>query len=72
MKTTKIALNTRIVRFGFTHLSSEKSTVLKAINISADRAIEFINVVVIDYNLPSQGSFIFGLTYSDNFAWDRI
>ncbi|CAF2637942.1 unnamed protein product [Rotaria sp. Silwood2] len=62
---------TRIVRFGFTYFS-EKSTVLKAIDIPADRATEFINAVIIDYNLPSKGSFMLGLTYSDDFAWDRI
>ena len=62
---------TRIVRFGFTHFS-QKSTVLKAINVPADRATEFINAVIIDYNLPSKGSFALGLTYSDDFAWDRI
>ncbi|CAF3842777.1 unnamed protein product [Rotaria sordida] len=62
---------TRIVRFGFTYFS-QKSTVLKAIDIPADKATDFINAVIIDYNLPSKGSFMLGLTYSDDFAWDRI
>jgi hypothetical protein len=62
---------TRIIRFGFTYFS-QKSTALKAINIPADRATEFMNAVVIDYNLPPEGSFALGLTYSDDFAWDRI
>jgi hypothetical protein len=62
---------TRIVRFGFTYFS-QRSTVLKAINIPADKATEFINAVVIDYDLPPKGSFALGLTYSDDFAWDRI
>ena len=62
---------TRITRFGFNHFA-QKSTVLKAINIPADRATEFINAVTIDYDLPSKGSFTLGLTYSEDFAWDRI
>ncbi|CAF1492907.1 unnamed protein product [Rotaria sp. Silwood1] len=62
---------TRTVRFGFTYFS-QKSTVLKAIDIPADKATEFINAVIIDYNLPSKGSFMLGLTYSADFAWDRI
>jgi hypothetical protein len=62
---------TRIVRFGFTHFN-QKSTVLKAIDIPAEKATEFINAVVIDYNLPAKGSFMLGLTYSSDFAWDRV
>jgi hypothetical protein len=62
---------TRIIRFGFTHFS-QKSTTLKAINIPVDQPTEFINAIVIDYNLPPKGSFALGLTYSDDFAWDRI
>ncbi|CAF0946704.1 unnamed protein product [Rotaria sordida] len=62
---------TRIVRFDFTYFS-QKSAVLKEIDISADKATEFINAVIIDYNLLSKGSFMLGLTYSDDFSWDRI
>jgi hypothetical protein len=62
---------TRIVRFGFTHFA-QKSTIMRAMDIPADRATEFINALTIDYNLPPKGSFALGLTYSDDFAWDRI
>ncbi|CAF3934040.1 unnamed protein product [Rotaria sp. Silwood1] len=55
----------------FTHFD-QKSTVLKAIDIPANKASEFINAIVIDYNLPSKGSFLLGLTYSDDFSWDNI
>jgi hypothetical protein len=61
---------TRIVRFGFTYFA-QKSTVLKAIDIPASKATEFINAVIIDYNLPAKGTFMLGVTYSDDFAWDR-
>ncbi len=70
-KSSRSTTITRIVRFGFNHFS-QKSTVLKAINIPADKATEFINALAIDYNLPPKGSFVLGLTYSDDFAWDRI
>ncbi|CAF0826104.1 unnamed protein product [Rotaria sordida] len=62
---------TRIVLFGFTYFS-QKSAVLKEIDIPADKATKFINAVIIDYNLLSKGSFMLGLTYSDDFSWDRI
>ncbi len=62
---------TRIVRFGFTHFA-QKSTIMRAMNVPADRATEFINALTIDYNLPPKGSFALGLTYSDDFAWDRV
>ncbi|CAF1390506.1 unnamed protein product [Rotaria sp. Silwood1] len=70
-KTSKSTTITRIVRLGFTHFD-QKSTVLKAIDIPANKASEFINAIVIDYNLPSKGSFLLGLTYSDDFSWDNI
>jgi hypothetical protein len=62
---------TRIIRFGFKYFN-EKSTVTKAMNIPADKATEFIKAMVIDYDLPAKGSFAMGLTYSDDFAWDRV
>jgi hypothetical protein len=62
---------TRITRFGFTYFN-QKSTVLKALDIPASRADEFIRALILDYNLPSKGSFMLGLTYSDDFAWDSI
>lgn len=71
LKTTFYTTVTNIVRFGFTRFA-QNSTVLKAIDIPADRATEFINALAIDYNLPSKGSFVLGLTYSKDFAWDRI
>lgn len=61
----------RIIRFGFNYFN-QRSTVLKAIDIPRENAAEFINAVIIDYNLPPKGSFMLGLTYSDDFAWDRI
>ncbi|CAF1240121.1 unnamed protein product [Rotaria sordida] len=70
-KSSRSTTITRIVQFGFKYFS-QKSTILKAINIPTDRATEFINAVIVDYNLPSKGSFMLGLTYSDDFAWDRI
>ena len=71
LKTTSSETVTKIVRFGFTRFA-QNSTVLKAIDIPADKAIEFINALAIDYNLPSKGSFTLGLTYSKDFAWDRV
>ncbi len=62
---------TRITRFGF-NCFNQKSTVLKAIDIPARRADEFIRALIIDYNLPSKGSFMLDLTYSDDFAWDSV
>ncbi|CAF4970867.1 unnamed protein product, partial [Rotaria magnacalcarata] len=38
----------------------------------AERVTEFVNAIIMDYNLPSQGSFMLGLTYSDDFAWDYV
>ena len=70
-KSSKSTTITRIIRFGFTYFN-QKSTVMKAIDIPSARATEFINALVIDYNLPTKGSFALGLTYSDDFAWDRI
>ncbi|UJR29536.1 hypothetical protein I4U23_010753 [Adineta vaga] len=70
-KTSSSTTITRIVRFGFKNFN-HKSTVLKAIDIPADKAQEFINAITIDYNLPQKGSFALGLTYSNDFAWDRI
>ncbi|CAF4751216.1 unnamed protein product, partial [Rotaria sp. Silwood1] len=70
-KTSKSTTITRITRFGFTYFD-QKSTVLKAIDIPANKASEFINTIVMDYNLPSKGSFLLGLTYSDDFSWDNI
>lgn len=61
----------RITRFGFTYFN-QKSTVLKALDIPASRADEFIRALALDYNLPSKGSFMLGLTYSDDFTWDSI
>jgi hypothetical protein len=29
------------------------------------------NAVIMDYDLPSKGSFMLGLTYSHDFAWDQ-
>ena len=54
-KTSSSTTVTRITRFGFNHFA-QKSTVLKAINIPASRATEFINAITIDYNLPSKGA----------------
>jgi hypothetical protein len=61
----------RIARFGFNYFQ-QKSTVLKAMGIPSSQAQEFINAVVIDYNLPSAGSFALGITYSSDFTWDQI
>lgn len=71
LKTTFHTSVTKLVRFGFTRFA-QKSTVLKVMDIPADRATEFINALAIDYNLPTKGSFTLGLTYSKDFAWDRI
>ena len=70
-KTSSSTSITRIVRFGFDHFS-QKSTVLKAVNIPASRTPEFINAVIYDYNLPPNGSFMLAVTYSDDFAWEKI
>ncbi|CAF1494856.1 unnamed protein product [Rotaria sp. Silwood1] len=70
-KTSSSTTITRITRLGFTYFH-QKSTILKAIDIPADKVPEFINAIIIDYNLPSKGSFMLGLTYSDDFTWDSI
>jgi hypothetical protein len=31
-----------------------------------------MRALALDYNLPSKGSFMLNLTYSDDFAWDSI
>jgi hypothetical protein len=61
----------RVTRFGFNYFN-QKSTTLKAIDIPSSKANEFINALSMDYNLPSKGSFMLGLTYSDDFAWEQI
>ena len=61
----------RIIRFGFNYFN-QKSTVLKVIGIPSERTDEFVKAVIMDYNLPSKGSFMLGLTYSDDFAWEQI
>ena len=71
LKSSRSTTITRIVRFGFNYFN-QRSTMLKAIDIPGDRVNEFVNAVIMDYNLPSRGSFMLGLTYSDDFAWDRI
>ena len=71
LKSSRSTTITRIVRFGFNYFN-QRSTILKAIDIPASRADEFVNAVILDYNLPSKGSFMLGLTYSSEFAWDRI
>ena len=71
LKSSRSTTITRIVRFGFNYFN-QRSTLLKAIDIPASRVDEFINAVILDYNLPSKGSFMLGLTYSSDFAWDRI
>ncbi|CAF1455951.1 unnamed protein product [Rotaria sordida] len=62
---------TRIIRLGFTYFH-QKSSTFKVIDIPANKVDEFVNAIIFDYNLPSKGSFMLGLTYSDDFAWDRI
>ena len=69
-KTTSSTTVTRITRLGFTHFA-QKSTVLKATNMPADRAAEFVNALVIDYNIPTNASFTLALTYSEELAWDQ-
>ena len=54
---------TKIFHFGFRRCPQD-SIIYKAIDIPADEATVFINALVIDYNLPSKGSFTLGLTYS--------
>lgn len=61
----------RIIQTGFTSFQ-QKTRVLKIINMPADRATEFVNAVSMDYNLPSEGSFMLGLTYSDDFSWEYV
>ncbi|CAF4139391.1 unnamed protein product, partial [Rotaria sordida] len=50
-KTSRSTPITRIIRLGSTHFD-QRSTVLKAIDIPANKASEFSNAIVIDYNLP--------------------
>ena len=71
LKSSSSTTITRVVRFGFNYFN-QKSTLLKAIDIPASRADEFISAIMFDYNIPTKGSFMLGLTYSSDFAWDRI
>ncbi|CAF2023855.1 unnamed protein product [Rotaria magnacalcarata] len=61
----------RIMQAGFKHFD-QKTRILKVLNMPAERVTEFVNAIIMDYNLPSQGSFMLGLTYSDDFAWDYV
>ncbi|CAM2710888.1 unnamed protein product [Rotaria socialis] len=61
----------RTMQAGFKHFD-QKTRILKVLNMPAERATEFVNAIIMDYNLPSQGSFMLGLTYSDDFAWDYV
>ena len=69
-KTSTSTTITRLVQSGFTHFA-QKTTILKVINMPADRVSEFVNALTIEYNLPSRGSFVLALTYSDDFGWDN-
>ncbi|CAF4062384.1 unnamed protein product [Rotaria sordida] len=71
LKTSKSETIERIIRFGFTYFN-QKTTILQAIDIPRANANEFVNAVIMDYNLPSKGSFMLGLTYSNDFAWEQI
>lgn len=71
LKSSKSVTIQRVTRFGFNYFN-QKSTVLKAIDIPNSRVNEFINAIILDYNLPSKGSFMLGLTYSDDFAWEQV
>ncbi|CAF2992268.1 unnamed protein product [Rotaria sp. Silwood2] len=71
IKSSSSTTITRVTRFGFNYFN-QKSSVLKAMEIPAARAEQFIQALILDYNLPSKGSFMLGLTYSDDFAWDSI
>ncbi|CAF0766438.1 unnamed protein product [Rotaria sordida] len=71
LKTSKSMTIERIIRFGFTYFN-QKTTILQAIDIPRANANEFVNAVIMDYNLPSKGSFMLGLTYSNDFAWEQI
>lgn len=61
----------RIVRLGFNYFH-QRATTLKAIDMPRNRAEEFMNAVIMDYNLPSKSSFMLALTYSNDFRWDQI
>ena len=61
----------RTVRFGFRYFQ-QKSTILRAFNIPSTRAPKFLKAVALDYDLPTQSSFLLGLKYTDDFAWERV
>lgn len=69
-KSSKSVTIQRIVRFGFTYFK-QKSTTLRVFDIPDSRTSEFVNALILDFNLPSKGSIMVGLTYSDDFAWDQ-
>jgi hypothetical protein len=71
LKSSKSVTIQRIIRFGFDYFN-QKSTILKVIDIPRQYVNEFVNAVILDYDLPSKGSFMLGLTYSDDFAWEQI
>jgi hypothetical protein len=41
-------------------------------DIPSQHVKEFTNAVIMDYDLPSKGSFMLGLTYSNDFAWKQV
>ncbi len=71
LKSSKSVTIQRVIRFGFDYFN-QKSTILKVIDIPRQYVNEFVNAVILDYDLPSKGSFMLGLTYSDDFAWEQI
>ena len=71
LKTSKSVTIERIIRFGFSYFN-QKSTTFKAIDIPSSKANEFVKALIMDYDLPSKGSFMLGLTYSDDVAWEQI
>ncbi|UJR11906.1 hypothetical protein I4U23_016084 [Adineta vaga] len=71
LKTSTSKTIERTTRFGFTYFQ-QKSTVLQVMNIPSKRAEQFLNAIQIDYDLPTKASFMLGLTYSEQFAWERV
>ena len=71
LKSSKSLTIDRIIRFGFTYFN-QKSTIMKVIDIPNSRVDDFVRALILDYDLPSKGSFMLGLQYSDDFTWDQI
>ena len=67
-KSTSSTTIQRVVRFGFSQYH-QRSRVLKAVGVPADKVEAFTRALMIDYNLPAEDSLALGLEFSDEVVW---